>query len=108
MKIAYKPYSLFPDSFEVRTGIPLGWPRESIEVNDSFGDDGWTVVTEGEFNSLLESLSSKKEKWNNIIKDPKAILRDGTDYETDPDGSVTMIISTDELISAIRAEVDKV
>lgn len=107
MKIAYKPYSLYPDSFEVRTGIPVGWPKESKGVDDSFGDDGWTVITKGEFDSLIESLTVKKEIWNEVVKDPKAILEEGKDYKSDPDGTITMNISMESLISAIRREVDK-
>lgn len=64
MKIAYKPYSSFPQSFEMKHGINPAWPAEMKHVDDDFSDNGWTVVGEGEYKSLVDSLSAEKETYN--------------------------------------------
>lgn len=68
MKIAYKPYSKFPDSKEMKSGIPSGWPALMKSVDDSFSENGWTVVSNGEYDLLLASLAEEKEEWNAVNK----------------------------------------
>lgn len=68
MKIAYKPYSSFPQSFEMKNGINPAWPAEMKMVTDGFNEDGWIVLEYDDYKSLLSSMEAEKEIFNEKFK----------------------------------------
>jgi hypothetical protein len=67
--IAYIPYEFNPDR---PNGIPLKWPWRSITVHSaSEAPEGYIVITEEEFNNIIENLKPEYQAWeqqNNLIE----------------------------------------